>query len=223
VAKLGSIAWDFVENSMTIKGSLVVFEGTPGAGKTSLVRWLASKTCVPVVPELDHHAEQSSHRRGANFAWYLRKERDRQPLLEKLLSVGNVVLQDRWYFSTLAFAFARAQLAARDSLYRRQRAVVKRIIERCPFHPQLVVRMVVDQSVGMRRRDAFKADARYSMWYDPQFLAAYEKFYETDLLTLAKCSIVELDSSSLGIAAVGEAALVNIRRTLGHDLSGSML
>jgi len=208
---------------MKTKGSLVVFEGTPGAGKTSLVRWLASKTLVSVVPELDHHAENSSHRRGGNFAWYLRKERARQPLLEKLLSAGNVVLQDRWYFSTLAFAFARAQLAARDSLYRRQRAVVERIIERCPFQPQLVVRMVVDQSVGMKRREAFKADARYSVWYDPQFLAAYEQFYETDLLTLAHCSIVELDSSSLGIAAMGEAALVNIRRTLGHGFAGGIL
>jgi thymidylate kinase len=203
---------------MDKKGCLIVFEGTPGAGKTSVVQWLARKTFADIIPELDHHAEPSGERGHGSFAWYLRQERSRQPLVRPMLEAGKAVLQDRWYFSTLAFAFARASLAAREAQYYRQRVAAQRVMDSSPFQPALVVRMTVDHDVSVKRRCEFMTDARYGVWFDRRFLRAYEHFYETELITLVRCPLVQLDSTGLGILATAEAAFDIVRSALGVSI-----
>jgi dTMP kinase len=115
------------------RGRLVFIEGIDGAGKTTLLRSLGRRLRregyrVAVHREPYHRAlgEEAVRRGPADpFGSALLFTADRAlaaPYVERLLARHDLLLQDRSYFSTLAYQGARLPLRTRRLLLRAQRA-----------------------------------------------------------------------------------------------------
>lgn len=118
------------------RGLLVVLEGIDGAGKSTLQRALARAlrargVRVALAREpADARLGREGQRLGAAdpflSALYFTLDRARaRPAVERILSRGTVLIQDRSFYSTLAYQGARLSPRERGSLERLQRAVAR--------------------------------------------------------------------------------------------------
>jgi dTMP kinase len=116
------------------RGRLIVLEGIDGVGKSTLQRRLAAawrKRGVRVVvwrEPSDRRLGSAAQRRGravplAGAIYFTLDRALARPAVERALAAGAVVLQDRSYYSTLAYQASTLSRADRDALARLQRAV----------------------------------------------------------------------------------------------------
>jgi predicted ATPase len=179
-------------------GRLVVVEGDPGAGKTSAITSVARETDVIVVPQLDHVSDAavpSAYDPQYPEDWYVDMERARQSDIRKLLHSGQVVLQDRWVLSTLAFVYASA-------IHRREPGRIRRLLRYLAQGPTFVmpdalVVMSVDVDVGLGRRSQFRQSDQYRVWFDRAFLIRFQAFYRVVGPRVLPCPTTLIDTSSL--------------------------
>jgi dTMP kinase len=136
------------------RGRLIVLEGLDGAGKSTvqralLRRWKAAGWRVagrrePANPELGARAIAAAPVAPSVAALYFTLDRLlARPAVERLLAQGRLVLQDRSFYSTLAYQGSLLPAEHRRELEKLQRYVA--------IVPDLVALLDVPPSEGLRR------------------------------------------------------------------------
>src|ERR1035437_2764628 len=96
-------------------GALVVLEGMPGAGKTSVLSALSRFEKDIVISKELEHVQQSIDpttliRTSDKEQWYIDSELARQLKIDSSLKDGGVVIQDRSVLSLLSYSYARSSM-----------------------------------------------------------------------------------------------------------------
>lgn len=161
------------------KKKLIVFEGIPGAGKTSIANLLRKeqKTNSWVfLPEI--HLDDAHDDLNASFL-YIREEIKRGKEIKKFLaSDSNVLIMDRNYFSTMAYCFARSRLTGKLSEYRKLETFLKGFLNSGEIYkPTQTIFLDVSIEESIKRRRRFISDPRYKNWFNPIFLVAMQEYY----------------------------------------------
>jgi thymidylate kinase len=104
-------------------GMIVVFEGLPGCGKSSVAREVAKKiqNCV-IMPEVSELAaskgfEVADRASIGTETWFLTQYYTRGTEAKRLRDEGKTVIQDRNYASSLAFGFANFVASNNPSIF----------------------------------------------------------------------------------------------------------
>ena len=104
-------------------GMIVVFEGLPGCGKSSIAREVAKKiqNCV-VMPEVSELAaakgfEVADRASIGTETWFLTQYYTRGTEAKRLRAEGKTVIEDRNYASSLAFGFANFVASNNPSIF----------------------------------------------------------------------------------------------------------
>jgi thymidylate kinase len=102
---------------------IVVFEGLPGCGKSSIAREVAKKiqNCV-VMPEVSELAaakgfEVADRASIGTETWFLTQYYTRGTEAKRLRAEGKTVIEDRNYASSLAFGFANFVASNNPSIF----------------------------------------------------------------------------------------------------------
>jgi dTMP kinase len=140
------------------RGVLVAFEGIDGSGKSTQARWLAEvaetlldltvvrtkePTAGPWGQRLRDSQKQGRLSPEAELDLFLRDRRDHvETLIAPALARGELVIVDRYYYSTAAYQGARG-VAEPAELIRRNRAFAPK--------PDLVVLVDIEARLGLTR------------------------------------------------------------------------
>ncbi len=106
-----------------MSGLIVVFEGLPGCGKSTVARKVVERldNCV-LMPEVSEMAaskgfEVADKASIGTETWFLTQYYTRGTESERLKKQGNLVIMDRNYASSLAFGFANFVASNNPSLF----------------------------------------------------------------------------------------------------------
>ncbi|UCH57703.1 MAG: hypothetical protein JSV18_01965 [Candidatus Bathyarchaeota archaeon] len=104
-------------------GKIVVFEGLPGCGKSSIAREVVKRVenCV-IMPEVSELAatkgfEVADRASIGTETWFLTQYYTRGTEAKRLREEGKIVIEDRNYASSLAFGFANFVASNNPSLF----------------------------------------------------------------------------------------------------------
>jgi thymidylate kinase len=191
-----------------LAGRYIVFEGDPGAGKTSVLRALRSLPPVLVLSEIDHVVDPLAEAgQAALTSWYLIAEKTRQASVRKALQAGGCVVQDRSVLSTFAFAYAKDSGDSGEFP-----SCLAQAARLGPFIlPDVLMILTVEPQVGRARRAHALHCPEYSQWFEPDFLDRFHEFYcGLSFAGLAK-RISRLDTTQLSLEEVVQLVLPNLR------------
>ncbi len=106
-----------------MSGMIIVFEGLPGCGKSTVAREVASRVqnCV-IMPEVSELAasrgfEVADRTSIGTESWFLTQYYTRDAEAMKLRDEGKTVIEDRNYASSLAFGFANFVASSNPSFF----------------------------------------------------------------------------------------------------------
>jgi thymidylate kinase len=154
---------------------IIVFEGVPGAGKTTLARRLEAdfKEQTLFLPELNH----PDYLPPADIQpWYIDREKVRTRIIQQS-HMPRVVI-DRGYMSIVSFMAANGD-----------RNDLSNELARELYVPSLVFYFDIDVEESLRRRFTKEEDReKYSLWYDRDFLGRYR--HESSSLVERYSSVV---------------------------------
>ena len=190
---------------------MIVAEGMPGAGKTSLLgRFLGERAVVFPEAQPDPAAAE-----GAAAGGLLAEDAARLDQAPRLESEGRTVLSDRCYAGVLAYRHALAATgrtgpAPLDETRRTVEDLALR--ERHATSTIIVVRIDVATSLERRATVSPEVRARFAEWFDPRFLEAYAAFWEDPAAWAPPSAAVHVVADSGAAAkAVADAAGITPR------------
>lgn len=130
-------------------------------------------------PELNHLTHPGNIQLDEYFlkSWYLQHELCRQASILNELALQNLVVQDRNVIGVLAYAYARAIMQHREEEFTDFMDQVVGLMTDRFVLPNLLIILLVDEDVSLKRRRVFSVDPRYTLWFDPTFLKHYSAFY----------------------------------------------
>ncbi len=106
-----------------MSGMIIVFEGLPGCGKSTVARDVASRVqnCV-IMPEVSESAasrgfEVADRTSIGTESWFLTQYYTRDAEAVRLRDAGKTVIEDRNYASSLAFGFANFVASSNPSFF----------------------------------------------------------------------------------------------------------
>jgi len=179
-------------------GRYFVFEGSPGAGKTSILGQLAAYRGTLCLPELDHcHTPVRTFKqtRSRVQAWYLEQELRRQSIISRWLKEDGIVAQDRSVYSTIGFAYA----ATDQHCWKGCLNWAAGIEVRSFIAPDLLIVLTVKPRTSIKRRQAFRHDRRFSPWFDDRFLGRFNEFYRVVLPRITDTPILTIETDDISI------------------------
>ena len=157
---------------------MIALDGMPGAGKTTLLRRLhdGAPGQVKFFPE----AQPADHGDDLEVARDLLNEAaDRIRTASQLITAqpGLVVASDRCHIGVLAYRYALARTGHGP------RSVFDDALALCHTMGLLTPRtnvytfvMLIDPERSIARRARHATNARFALWFDRSFLAAYQEF-----------------------------------------------
>ncbi|MGH3571706.1 MAG: hypothetical protein ACRDUW_07740 [Pseudonocardiaceae bacterium] len=164
------------------RGYLVlILDGTPGAGKTTLLGRLLESLPEKLIvfPEAQPPTALSGD------AWVVRallaEDRARIDSAARLHTVHPdlVVVSDRCHIGVLAYRYALVGTGrAPRQVFDHALAIVDEFRLGEGHRSDTVVILRLDPAQSIHRRAAHAHDGRWRLWYDPEFLAAYNHFLD---------------------------------------------
>ena len=153
INKLGEVSKCFVPHGE--HGRLIVFEGIPGAGKTSVLEGFISRIDVLLVPELNHldlaiDSSITSEESDVDD-WYLQSELDRQSYVKGKIADRQVVIQDRNLLSLLSYFYSRSMVRGEPYQFLSYIDRLLEVAKQRLLRPDLVIFFHVNWQVSLRR------------------------------------------------------------------------
>lgn len=196
---------------MNKPGILIAFEGTPGAGKTTIWNRLKADLALQslslhFVPVLIEPAEWSSESKYRNRdliplvdQWYLEQEKKRANMLRSVLASGRHAIQDRSFLSTLCFAFARSMWLQDVDYYRQFQRTFDQKYRHQVLIPDTVINLLVLPRISIQRVLTGATTRAAGPWTSPSFLEAWYEFVQEHarLYLPTNTNIISLEVSQL--------------------------
>ncbi|MCW4035912.1 MAG: hypothetical protein NWE75_01845 [Candidatus Bathyarchaeota archaeon] len=140
-------------------GMIVVFEGLPGCGKSSIAREVVMKVqnCV-IMPEVSELAaskgfEVADRASIGTETWFLTQYYTRGTEARRLREEGKIVIQDRNYASSLAFGFANFVASNNPSIFMHFPSYIVNKAVGTLVKPDAYVFFKIPVSESVRRQD----------------------------------------------------------------------
>lgn len=195
------------------KNYYVLIEGMPGAGKTSVISLIKSI-------EDGFHVQDETYFDEAtlpeNYVETEVKYLEDSASKSKTISANQINLSDRGFISVLAYCYALESVDSSkkglyEILYNRCRDM---ITEGTLILPDILIVLMIDAQISKRRRDNYKHNEEYKMWFKDDFLNAFYKFYnEKKFLSLYNGPILTLDTTEKEITQVAEFLIKQINES----------
>lgn len=198
-------------------GRFIVFEGVPGAGKTTAIRRIAPLSGAAIVPQLDHTLERTLLKVSEVQKWYLLAETERQDHLRRILTSSTDVLQDRNILSTLAFSYA---WACRYSEFGHFAEVLRMVVRNAAgrlVRPDVLIVLTVDPVLGLMRRRMLGGEPVAEVWRDERFLRHHANFYDEFAGAFPAGVVASLDTSGMSL----DGAIAAVSAVLDRSSCGS--
>lgn len=192
------------------KNYYVLIEGMPGAGKTSVISFMKSKRNEFHVQDETYFNEVTL---TENYIETEIKYLEEAASKSKTISVNQINLSDRGFISVLAYCYALERVDCSKSrlyetLYNRCRNM---IMEGKLILPDILIVLMIDTQISKRRRDNYKYNEEYKIWFRDDFLNAFSEFYnDRKFLSLYNGPVLTLDTTNKSIAQVAEFLIKKI-------------
>ncbi len=143
-----------------MSGMIVVFEGLPGCGKSSIAREVVKKiqNCV-MMPEVSELAaskgfEVADRASIGTETWFLTQYYTRGTEAKRLKEEGKVVIEDRNYASSLAFGFANFVASNNPSIFMHFPSYIVNKAVGTLVKPDAYIFFKIPVSESVRRQDS---------------------------------------------------------------------
>ncbi|NUW38685.1 AAA family ATPase [Nonomuraea rhodomycinica] len=159
---------------------MIVLEGTPGAGKTTLLGSIVEHHHHRVIVFPEAQPEAGVNDEFAIATGLLEEDLDRVRWAERLEGFGRLsVLSDRCYIGVLAYRHALWQTGKLDkSHFVRAREYCLKLGLRDRHRRSRVFIFITSPAVSIQRRSRYSAIAEHAVWFDSDFLEAYNSYLE---------------------------------------------
>jgi thymidylate kinase len=210
-----------------LKGLIIVFEGLPGCGKSSIAREaikrLENTILMPEVSEMaaSRGFEVADRASIGTETWFLTQYYTRGTEAERLRNEGKNVIMDRNYASSLAFGFANFVTNSNPSLFMHFPSYIVNKAVGTLVKPDayLFFRIPVEESV--RRQDSREELKEELRTGSIEVLNNCERFYKAFFSILEpEVSLFEIDATR-PIDEVLEEVMGVLQTLLGSLLSPS--
>ncbi|MGH3821853.1 MAG: hypothetical protein ACRDRA_03280 [Pseudonocardiaceae bacterium] len=160
---------------------MLILDGTPGAGKTTLLGHLLESLPEKLIvfPEAQPPAAMSGDARVVRAL--LAEDRARIDSAARLhaLHPDLVVASDRCHIGVLAYRYALVETGrAPRQVFDHALAIVDEFHLGEGHRSDTVVILRLNPAQSIHRRAAHAHDGRWRLWYDPEFLTAYNHFLD---------------------------------------------
>jgi len=153
---------------------IVVFEGFPGCGKTSLINLLALKSNMAKVPEILDQGNLWKNARESedqNFFWF----NDVAKMRLAKRSINRITLVDRGYASTMAYNYAKSIFEDDKKYLDILGKYYKDIVDKnLVANTYIYLKLPISKTFERKGRTVKKGDP----WRDPSYLKEIEMFYD---------------------------------------------
>jgi len=143
-----------------MSGMIVVFEGLPGCGKSSIAREVVKRiqNCV-MMPEVSELAaskgfEVADRASIGTETWFLTQYYTRGTEAKRLKEEGKVVIEDRNYASSLAFGFANFVASNNPSIFMHFPSYIVNKAVGTLVKPDAYIFFKIPVSESVRRQDS---------------------------------------------------------------------
>lgn len=159
-------------------GKLIVLEGMPGAGKTTLANYLSKQENIQPCYALEQFViDETLSEDIETSIQYIDAEFGRIREAQALTLENQLVILDRSLLATLAFRYAKSQLENRRGEYIKLLNYLYAKARYQDLKPDLLIIMDVSIEQSLNRRKEFSRNPLYRTWFDREFLFVFQDFY----------------------------------------------
>lgn len=202
-------------------GIIVVFEGLPGCGKSTVAREIAGRmpNCV-VMPEVSELAatkgfEVADKASIGTETWFLTQYYTRGTEADRLREEGKLVIEDRNYASSLAFGFANFVASNNPSIFMHFPSYIVNKAVGTLVKPDAYVFFKIPVSDSVKRQDSREELREELRTSDINVLRDCARFYRVFFTILEpEVPLYEIDATR-----PKETVLEDVARILG-ELTG---
>ncbi len=208
-------------------GLIVVFEGLPGCGKSTIareaVKRLENAVLMPEVSEMaaSRGFEVADRASIGTETWFLTQYYTRGAEAERLRNEGKHVIMDRNYASSLAFGFANFVASSNPSLFMHFPSYIVNKAVGTLVKPDVYLFFRIPVEESMRRQDSREELKEELRTGSVDVLGNCEKFYKAFFSILEpEVSLYEIDATK-PMDVVLEEVMRILETLLGSHLSPS--
>ena len=164
-------------------GKIIAFEGTPGAGKTSVIgRMIKEKVLESstFVSELKIDAGGKDDVTATKL--YLEAEVRKSEMVKKLSHDYAYVFLDRSFLTTLAYSYALAKSKNNPQTHKEILEYFEKLDKEHRFvRPDCLIYLTIPMNTSLLRRARFSHLKEFGNWFDTEFLKYFLEFYKHNL------------------------------------------
>jgi thymidylate kinase len=186
---------------------IVALEGTPGAGKTSVITKLTkddsliNNLCIPEL-NIDLTSEKIVDDLKISKL-YLDAEINKAKTIRKALNKYEYIFLDRTFLTTLAYSCALSKKKKSSQEYENLVDYFKKLDKKYDFpRPNYLVYLTIPLTLSLARRADFSHLEEFKNWFDLEFLKYFTEFYKRNLDEFKMPKPIFIDTTKLSEGAL---------------------
>lgn len=181
---------------------IVIIEGLPGTGKSTILSLFGKLKQAVVIEELQQHKKTSKH----TVEYYIESDKIKYQKAKRAQLAGNKVFVDRSFYSTLAYNYAF------DRTFNSNRFVrVQALIKQNELFNLSAIYVLLSTPLMTARKQKGRLRETEYIWTYSKFLKFYEKFYTNEFELLAQDKhLIVIDANNKDISQIFQEIISKI-------------